>query len=202
MNPDELKELWHDQLAGRRLTLDAGIVLRQIEQSKRDFEATMFWRDVREVGAALLAAAFFLWFGIKDGIWPLLVAAALTAGVGVFMVVDRYLQRRRRPPYSDPLLACAEESLAQIDHQIWLLKNVFWWCLLPLGLGCVLFWGQSSWTLLKAGLWRLKDLEFPVGCVLLYWGVYHLNQYAVKKAFEPRRQETEALLQNLKSNAE
>jgi hypothetical protein len=33
---------------------------------------------------------------------------------------------------------------------------------------------------------------------LLYWGIYHLNQAAVRKALEPRRLELEALLDGLK----
>ncbi|MGA2220995.1 MAG: hypothetical protein ABSH21_04300 [Verrucomicrobiia bacterium] len=201
MKLDELEKAWQAQLTGRRLTLNADIVLRELDRSKSHFEATIFWRDLREAGGAILVAAFVLWFGIKDHIWPLFVMAALSGGVGVFMVVDRLLQRRRRPTYSDPLLACVEESLAQINHQIWLLKNVFWWYLLPFGVGCALFWGQCSWTLLKAGLWRLKDLEMPVVGVLLYWGIYHLNQLAVKKGLEPRRQELETLLQSLQSNS-
>lgn len=199
MNPDELKEVWRTQLTGRRVTLNADIVLRELERSKSHFEATILWRDMREVGAAVFVAAFFLWFGIKDHAWPPLVLAALCAGVAVFMVVDRFLQRKRRPTYSDPLLACVEESLAQINHQIWLLKNVFWWYLLPLGVGCALSWGQVSWTLLKAGLWRLKDLVIPLVGVLFYWGIYRLNQWAVKKDLEPRRQELETLLQSLRA---
>lgn len=201
MKLDELKESWQAQLTGRRLTLDADIVLRELERSKRDFEATIFWRDVREVGAFIVVSAFLLWFGIKHHVWPPLVLAALCTGVAVFMVVDRFRQCSKRPSYSDPLLACVEESLAQINHQIWLLKNVFWWYLLPPSVGCALFWGQSSWDLLKLGLWRLKDLAFPVGCVLLYWGIYHLNQLAVKKGLEPRRQELETLLQSLQSTS-
>jgi len=202
MNPDELKEAWRTQLTGRQLTLNADVVLRELERSKGHFEATIFWRDVREVGASVLVAAFFLWVGIKHHVWPLLVLATLCTGTAVFMVVDRVVQRRRRPMFSDPLLACAEGSLTEVNHQIWLLKNVFWWYLLPSGVGCALFWGQSSWDLIKLGLWSLKNLVFPVSCGLLGWGVYQLNQFAVKKGLEPRRQELETLLQELKSNSE
>ena len=28
-----------------------------------------------------------------------------------------------------PLVRCVEESLAQVEHQIWLLRNVGWWVL-------------------------------------------------------------------------
>ncbi len=32
---------------------------------------------------------------------------------------------------------------------------------------------------------------------LVYWGIYRLNQYAVRKSLEPRRQELETLLAGL-----
>ena len=35
---------------------------------------------------------------------------------------------------------------------------------------------------------------------LLYWGIYWLNQFVVKKNLEPRRQELETLLTGLEEN--
>jgi hypothetical protein len=198
MNPDALQEAWQTQTSQRRLTINADVLLEEVRHRERSFRRTIFWRDVREVGVAGLLAVFFLWFGIKGLVWSLFVLAALLAGVAVFMVVDRLRQRRRHPSHSDPLVACAEESLAQINHQIWLLKNVFWWYLLPPGVGMALFYGQVSWSMLEAGLWRLKDLWGPLGGILVLWGVYWLNQNCVRKELEPRQRELEALLQSLK----
>jgi hypothetical protein len=198
MNPDALKAAWQSQTSQRRLTMDADALLNEVRCKERSFRRIIFWRDVREVGVAGLMTVFFLWFGIKGRVWSLFVLAALLAGVVVFMIVDRLRQRRRQPSHSDPLLACVEESLAQINHQIWLLKNVFWWYLLPPGIGIALFYGQVSWSLLAAGLWRLKDLWGLLGGVLVvFGGVYWLNQYCVRKDLEPRRRELEALLQGL-----
>ena len=41
-------------------------------------------------------------------------------------------------------------------------------------------------------------LASVVVCGLVYWGVYWLNQFAVRKHLEPRRQELEMLLSSLK----
>ena len=38
---------------------------------------------------------------------------------------------------------------------------------------------------------------FALFVVLVYWGIYGLNQYAVRKNLEPRRQELESLLAGL-----
>jgi hypothetical protein len=197
MNPDELKQTWQAQTSQRRLAIDADALLKEVRHKERSFRRTIFWRDVREVGVAGLLAVFFLWFGIEGRVWSLFVLAALLAGVAIFMIVDRLRQRRRHLSHSDPLVACAEESLAQINHQIWLLKNVFWWYLLPPGVGMALFYGQVSWSLLEAGLWRLKDLWGPLGGVLVFWGVYWLNQLCVRKDLEPRRGELQALIASL-----
>ncbi len=73
--------------------------------------------------------------------WELLLMGACVTFVGVFMLVDRWRQRRRRPAHDGTLRACTEASLAEVEHQIWLLRNIFWWYLLPcliggLGLFC------------------------------------------------------------------
>lgn len=200
MNPDALKAAWQSQMSHRRLMIDADVLLEEVRHNERSFRQTILWRDVREVGLLVLVAVFLLWCGInyKARAWSLFVLAALLAGVAVVMVVDRLRQRKRRSAYSDPLLACAEESLAQINHQMWLLKNIFWWYLLPAGIGLVFFLGQEAWSLLETGSWKLNNLGGPLLVVLVFWGFYLLNQDYVRKDLEPRRRELEALLQSLK----
>jgi hypothetical protein len=86
----------------------------------------------------------------------------------------------------------------QVSHQIWLLKNVFWWYLLPLQIGLAALIGSVAWQARAAGLAVIMGLAaFALGCGLLGWGVYHLNQIAVRKSLEPRRQELETLLSSL-----
>jgi hypothetical protein len=85
-----------------------------------------------------------------------------------------------------------------VNHQIWLLKNILWTYLLPLNVSLVimvLVQASRSWhTRVAAGL----DIVFVVGfCALISWGVYWLNQYAVRRQLEPRRRELEALLASL-----
>lgn len=80
-----------------------------------------------------------------------------------------------------------------------MLKNIFWWYLLPLIPGMVAFLIWIAWKLRDAGISAML-LVAVVGlfCALVFWGVYLLNQQAVKKSFEPRRDELEALLASLK----
>ena len=48
-----------------------------------------------------------------------------------FFLVDRLRHRNVPPVAGEPLRRRVELSLAQVEHQIWLLKHVFWWYILP-----------------------------------------------------------------------
>ena len=72
---DDLKKAWQSQTSPQRLTLDAGLVLNEVRRNERQFAATIFCRDVREVGVALLLVPVWIYMGIKTsscgrGIWP------------------------------------------------------------------------------------------------------------------------------------
>ena len=106
--------------------------MKEVRRNQGQFRATIFWRDVREVGVAAFLTWLFLHWGIRDHDWSLDLVAFGCFFVGAFIVVDRLIQHQHRPVMNDSLHACIESSLHQVNHQIWLLKNVFWWYLLPI----------------------------------------------------------------------
>ena len=87
MTFDELKKTWQSQESSFRLTIESNLLLKEIQRNKKSFASTIFWRDVREVGVAVIMFFVFLYLGIKDGLWPLSLLALLCLWVGVFMVV-------------------------------------------------------------------------------------------------------------------
>ena len=198
MNFEELQKAWQSQDPGAKVTINADVLLKEVRRNQQHFRAMIFWRDVREVGAAFLLTLFFLYLGMRyhDGTDYLLALAGF--GVGTFMVVDRLLQRRKQPASNDSLKTCIESSLLQVKHQIWLLKNVFWWYLLPfaaalgISLGCLTWHAQNSGSPAVIA-WVICALVIA----LVYWGIYWLNQFVVKKSLGPRRQELETLLTSL-----
>jgi len=200
MDFDELQRTWQSQGSGPQLAIDPEMLLKEIRRNKRDFEATVFWRDVREVGAAVVMGTFFICLGITLYEWEWFLLALSMLWLVGFLVVDRMRQKRKPPVLREPLTACIESSLAQVNHQTWLLKNVLWWYLLPLGGGIGFFVGYVAWMIRKdPGKWWIFLLGYSVFGILLYWGIYHLNQWAVRKKLIPRKQELEALLNNLMS---
>ncbi|MGD0615579.1 MAG: hypothetical protein ABSA69_09090 [Verrucomicrobiota bacterium] len=202
MNFEDLQKAWQSQDAGAPVTIDAGILLKEVRRNQQQFRATIFWRDVREVGVAFLLTLYFLHRGVRHQDWTDCLVAAACFGVGAFMVVDRLLQRRKHPAANDSIKGCIETSLHQVNHQIWLLKNVFWWYLLPIAAALGISIGCSTWRARTSGIpamfaWVITAL---LGA-LVYWGVYWLNQFAVRKKLEPRRKELETLLTSLNENS-
>ena len=199
MNFEDMQKAWQSQDASAKVTIDADVLLKEVRRNEQQFRASIFWRDVREVGSAFLLALYFSQRGLRHHEWTACLIGFACFGVGAFMVVDCWLQRRKQPATNDSLKACVEGSLVQVNHQIWLLKNVFWWYLLPIAAALGISFGVSAWH------WRQEGIPMATGfilyvlvCALAYGGVYWLNQFAVRKSLEPRRQELETLLSNLK----
>jgi phosphoglycerol transferase MdoB-like AlkP superfamily enzyme len=202
MNFEDLQKAWQSQDPGAKVTVNAEVLLKEVRLNQQHFRATIFWRDVREVGVAAILACLFLYWAIRDRQWSSYLLAVACFGVGAFMLVDRWLQRRKQPVTNEPLRSCIEASLLQINHQIWLLKNVLWWYLLPIMVGLAAAIGSQTWEMRAGGTRVFIGLA---GCTLLIgsicWGVYWLNQFAVRKGLEPRRHELETLLTSLNENS-
>jgi phosphoglycerol transferase MdoB-like AlkP superfamily enzyme len=198
MNFEELQQAWQSHGNSDKVTLDTDLVLKEVRRNAANFRATIFWRDAREIGVAFGLTIFFSYQGMKTQDWTQGLIALACLGVGAFMVIDRLKQRAKQPISNDPLKGCLESSLLQVCHQIWLLKNVAWWYLLPLSVAI----GVS----MIHSLGRAQNSNFPASVVLalaavvigvLYWGIYQLNLLAVRKTLEPRRRELETLLASL-----
>jgi hypothetical protein len=213
MTFDELQKTWRSQQADPKLVIDPELLLKQIKRNKEYFESAIFWRDVREIGAGFVASIFlfagcvFFWLlGLKNFVWPLLLLLVLGTGVGTFILVDRITQKRKCPEHSGTLMGYIESSLTQIVHQIWLLKNILWWYLLPLGGGLLIWYSYCGLMviMLKGMKASLGYLFFVLACIigtiLFCWGVYWLNQRAIRKELAPRKHELEELLSSLKNS--
>ena len=97
----------------------------------------------------------------------------------------------------------AESSLAQVEHQIWLLRNVAWWYLLPIFVALMAFAAQGAWQSRDDGLKTLAEFAAITAVFVAVFGfIYWLNQYAVRKQLEPRRNELQAILSNLNESGE
>ncbi|MFH1370242.1 MAG: hypothetical protein ABII09_03005 [Planctomycetota bacterium] len=205
MTFDELQKTWQKDAASSKLTIDSELLIREVKRNKEAFESSIFWRDFREVAVAVVMVCVFLHgaFNRAENMWiagSYVILAMTCLYVAAFFIVDHHLQRKKEPGHTESMLACVESSLTQVEHQIWLLKNVFWLYLLPLGAGIALFFIVVGWSLFKtlpAARVLSVCLVSMLLVVLVFWGVYRLNQHAVRKELIPRKQELEMLLINL-----
>ena len=199
MNPDNFQQAWHTQSSPARLTIDAELLLKEVQRNQQNFNATIFRRDVREVGIALLMVPLWLYLGVKFSLpWAWYLTVPVLVWIAGFRLVDRMRHKRQPPASGEPLRHCLESSLAQVDHQIWLLRNVFWWYLLPPSLSVLAWFGQIAWLARSDGwLTALVVALMVLVVAIVFAGVYWLNQIAVRSLLVPRRQELESLLISL-----
>lgn len=199
MSADDLKQAWQSQSSQPRLTIDTELLLKEVRQKQHQFTAIIFWRDAREIGISLLMIPVWIVMGISLKLpwaWYLMIPGILW--IAGFLLIDRLRQGRK---FSDPagsLRQRVQSSLAQVDHQIWLLRNVNWWYQLPIALPMLAFFGQIVWDQRATG-WEAvaAGAIFLLIVAIFMIGIYWLNQYAVRTDLQPRRKELELLLDSL-----
>src|SRR3954451_17696328 len=122
-NPDEFKRAWQGQ---PRLTVDAELLLKEVQRNEQSFNAMIFWRDFREVGLALVMVPLWIYLGVKNSSpWTYYLTVPVLLWYAGFMLVDRR-RHQRQPSEGESLRRHVEGSLAEVEHQIWLLRNVHW----------------------------------------------------------------------------
>jgi hypothetical protein len=202
MSLDDLQQTWQSQPSSR-LRVEPELLLRELRRNQRNFKVTIFWRDFREVFVAAVMTIFFAWIGLHWEGWPWVLLGGTCLWVGGFILIDRFRRRGRAARFGDSLLGCVEASLEDVEHQIWLLKNVFWWYLLPLFAGIVIVFVESAIGMEAASWIRWATFLGMVSfCGLVFAGVYWINQVAVRAHLEPRRQELLAVRENLMQSEE
>ena len=203
MNRDQYQLAWKEQASQMRVTIDTDVLAKEVQSSRQRFQSTIFWRDVREVGTSLVMIPIWFAMGIAMSLhwtWYLTVPALIW--VAGFIFVDRRRHPQRPGEPGEPLLYYAKESVIQVEHQIWLLRNVFWWYLLPFCISIMAFFLQVAWDT-SSGWWEFVAVAGLLSLFLfvIYWGTYRLNQRAVRKQLEPRRQNLLKLVAGLESDA-
>ncbi len=200
MNPDNYQQAWQEHSSQTRVTVDAGLLLKELQRSQRAFRATIFIRDFREIAVAMVMLPLWFFLGITLSLpWTWYLTVPALVWVAGFMLVYRMRHKQDPSKPEESLLHCVKRSLTEQEDQIWLLRNIFWWYLLPPGISILAFFAHVSW--LSRSIGTLPALIFFMGLVgfvfALYSFIYWLNQHCVRTQLEPRRQELLTLLANL-----
>ena len=197
MNFEELQQNWQTH-ATPSLKVDQTTLYQIVCRSQQDFTSLIWCRDTREIVIALILVCFLMFiYSITKHVAFLLFSCG---GIftSLFFILDRFIQAKRAEHFENDIVSCLHKALYQIDHQIWLLRHVFWWYLLPSIIsmtgGMLIFFGSIDFNM---GLfWRFV---LPIGAFFMVTclSVYRLNQRAVKQELLPRRQEVINMLESL-----
>lgn len=198
MNWNDLENLWRNQaacLAGPAPSAAA------LADTFRRRARRLFWRDTIEAGAGFAVAAFFALMAWRIGALNVgtVGGIATVIALGGFFVRERLRVRRRRPAFDAPLRHHVEAEIAEVLRQIALLRQVFWWYLLPCGVAVALYLGGLWWAMpphVRAGAMGFLGW-YAAAVVALYAGIWWLNQRTVRLTFEPQLRELEAIRDEL-----
>lgn len=200
--PDHFQQAWQTQSAGARLAVDAELLAGEIRSRQQCFHSAMLWTDLIEVGIALSLLPVWIWMGVaQSSPWTWYLAVPVLIWNIVFTAVYRIRCRPKPSGSGEPLIQCVKDSLNQVEDQIWLTRNFFWWNTLPLAIAILALVAHLS--LLKADGWRdaITDVNavlFVLFAILFYF-VHRMSQRAIdaEGGFESRRQELLGLLSSL-----
>jgi hypothetical protein len=208
MTPDdELKSVWNAQPLPRQITINAEVLLQQLRGNKARFTSEIFWSAVFMILGWVVMAFGFMGFSIYkvrhgapwEAFSGLFLLGIILLAIATYTALDRF-RHLRRVSLSAPVLACAEESLALVRHEIQLWGNVLWWYLLPLALGI-----EAAVLACVCTVEGVHGLVSPLALavlgtlVILTLGGSWFSRWYLHTYYESRRQELEALVRELKS---
>ena len=201
---DEYQQAWKSESSQLNATFDTDLLSKEVHQSCKRFQSTIFWRDVREIGTSLVMIPLWIAMGICLSLpWTWYVTVPAMLWIAGFMLMDRKRHPRHTNDPGAPLLVNANRSLAQVEHQIWLLRNVFWWYLLPPSISLMAFFIHVAWQS-SNGWWGFAVFAGVLGLFLfiVYGWTYRANQRAVRDQLEPRRNDLRKFVANLEDEGD
>lgn len=186
MTLEEFEKAWNSEPHGR-IAVDLPSLAKEARREEAKLRRTVLRRDLREVGTCLILIPLFLFAGLwRDLPWTWFLGIPAALFVATFMLVDRAIQKHLQCRFGDSLRECLERSIADVEHQIKLLRNVFWWYLLPFDIACGTFFLQVGWNLRESGFVAVIATALSLGFLaLVTWGIYRLNQRAVRVELQP-----------------
>ena len=172
-------------------------LLALVQTKSRHFQRQIRFRDWRELIAGAVAGILIAPAAVRG---PLVARAGALVILGGLVLVAFRLWQARRPTAPSaidvtlPVATALGAELRRVDAQIALLEGVAWWYVAPLIGGSVLLvagWhGRAGW---------LFTLSYAIGAALLAWGIIALNQRAVRRVLQPKRNEIVGLLAQIES---
>ncbi|MCR9280024.1 MAG: hypothetical protein NXH85_18850 [Pseudomonadaceae bacterium] len=192
MNIDLAINLWRTTPAP-----DQSLTPSQAELKKRQrrLAGQVRRRDWTEAIVGCICTAFFAYIALADVFggmrWDWLAVAMGCGFVSAFMIRERVLVARVRQANTQPLVQSLENDLRAVERQIYLLRNVAWWYVLPIELPMLFV------ALTGPEFASIRALFITMGVVLALV-IIALNRWVVRKTLLPQRKALIAALNDLR----
>lgn len=199
MSLDKYQQAWKVEALQGKVAFDAEELTQEVQRSHEAFRAMIVRQHLVQVALVLAMIPFWWLMGIITSAtwtWYLTMPVMLWIAVIYLLNLKHYTQRPSEP--SEPLLVCAKVSLAQVERQIWLMRNLLWWNVLPAAVAMMAFFIDCAWEMTHTwwGCMLVSVFCAVFMCLLYGWG-YRTNELSVRKELEPRRSDLQKLIQNL-----
>jgi hypothetical protein len=174
MNASELEHLWRKQPPFEPSPESIAQLAATVDTLDRKFQRKIWWRDLREIAAALVIAIFF---GLVGHTWIRWIAVASVLFVVAWIFRSRIVVRpnRETPNVAERL----QQMIWETEVQIRMARSVLWWYLLPCAVAMFAM-------VLDSPPRNFNPVSFLSFCGLVGVGVYWLNQSVVRKKLVPR----------------
>ena len=130
---NSVQQLWQSQ--------PVEVTKMPVEELRRragKFERKIRWRNIREYIASLVAAGLMVYFyvGAHDVASRVTFALFLAAMLWIVIALH-YMGSAKRTPADVDTLTTHQFYRAELERQLTVVKNVWWWYLAPLVPGCI-----------------------------------------------------------------
>lgn len=195
MTEEQLKEIWQSANDKNETINFNSLNLKEMNQQIKKFEKKIEARNNREIGAAILVIAVFGYYAFLIPSILGKLGAIWTIGCGIWVIYKLKKVEAKQPEFAN------EHSVKQqlIDYQNYvkeerkLLSNIFYWYLLPLLPGMILFFIGTDATFFFAAI------HFGIVIPLLFSFIYHLNKEAAEKKIQPLLDDIAKTLKSLEA---
>jgi len=199
MKFEDLQKTWQSQQDSFELTIDSDLLLKEVKRNYRHFALEVLKCDKQDIFAGIFCSLIFVYASLSLNAWFFFILVPVCVYASIFLVIDRTIQEGKQVKPSESLDSYIQASLSQLDHRIWLVKNVDRLYLLPYGLSFACVNACMLWEITRVGctivwVWAFLGAGFPLSIAFVIIAIYRANQKCLRKELLPRKQELEQLL--------
>ena len=184
-----LKEVWMSEAVS--VPFNESELVSQVRRQAKTFDGRVQRRNWLEYAAGAVAMVYLTAVAFRtDGLVRLACIVSVLAAAWVLYFIRRYGSAAPDPNPQLSLSEYRDAILKKYDRQIWLLKNVKFWYLLPLYTGMMLLYaGVIAKVAGVRGYVQWPEFVLPACATLFFGFVWWLNEgYGVRKLRREREQ--------------